>query len=66
MKYKEIDMNLVHQLIFDRTDITDYRIAKETGLTKQGIGKYRLGETDLQRMTVKNAMALTEYAKKVL
>lgn len=63
MKYDVVDMNLVHWLIFDRKDISDYRIAQETGITKQGIGKYRLGETDLKRMTIKNAMALTKYAK---
>lgn len=65
MKYDDVDMNLVHWLIFDRKDISDYRIALETGLTKQGIGKYRLGETDLKRMTIKNAMALTKYANKL-
>lgn len=43
------------------TDITDYKIAKETGITKMTVGNMRKGVTDLMKMELRNAIKLTEF-----
>lgn len=44
------------------SDITDYRISKDTGITLSVIQNYRNGKYVLENMTLKIAKKLYEYA----
>lgn len=46
-----------------KSDITAYRIAKETGINPATIQTLRLGGTKLDNTSFKNAEKLAEYAK---
>lgn len=45
-----------------KSDITDYRISKDTGITLSVIQNYRNGKYVLENMTLKIAKKLYEYA----
>ena len=45
------------------SDITDYRISKDTGITLSVIQNYRNGKYALENMTLKIAKKLYEYTK---
>lgn len=47
------------------TDITDYRISKDTGITLSVIQNYRNGKYALENMTLKIAKKLYEYKEKI-
>lgn len=44
------------------SDITDYKISKDTGITLSVIQNYRNGKYVLENMTLKIAKKLYEYA----
>ena len=61
---------IVDKLIKDieelfETDITDYRISKDTGITLSVIQNYRNGKYALENMTLKIAKKLYEYKEKI-
>ena len=45
-----------------KSDITDYRISKDTGITLSVIQNYRNGKYVLENMTLKIAKKLYDYA----
>lgn len=47
------------------TDITDYRISKDTGITLSVIQNYRNGKYALENMTLKIAKKLYEYKERL-
>lgn len=47
------------------TDITDYRISKDTGITLSVIQNYRNGKYALENMTLKIAKKIYEYKEKI-
>lgn len=47
------------------SDITDYRISKDTGITLSVIQNYRNGKYALENMTLKIAKKLYEYKEKI-
>ena len=47
------------------SDITDYRISKDTGITLSVIQNYRSGKYALENMTLKIAKKLYEYKEKI-
>lgn len=47
------------------TDITDYRISKDTGITLSVIQNYRNGKYALENMTLKIAKKLCEYKERL-
>lgn len=47
------------------TDITDYRISKDTGITLSVIQNYRSGKYALENMTLKIAKKLYEYKERL-
>lgn len=59
--FGQVDLRLVRKLL--SSDATNYSIAKETGLTRAGVGNMRKSEFFLGNMTLKNAIKLTECAK---
>lgn len=48
-----------------KSDITDYRISKDTGITLSVIQNYRNGKYALENMTLKIAKKLYEYKEKI-
>lgn len=47
------------------SDVTDYRISKDTGVTLSVIQNYRSGKYALENMTLKIAKKLYEYKEKI-
>lgn len=47
------------------SDVTDYRISKDTGITLSVIQNYRSGKYVLENMTLKIAKKLYEYKEKI-
>lgn len=47
--------------LFD-SDITDYQIEKDTGITRASVGKFKTGKSDIMKMPLKTAIILTNYA----
>ena len=47
------------------SDLTDYRISKDTGITLSVIQNYRNGKYALENMTLKIAKKLYEYKEKI-
>jgi DNA-binding protein len=45
------------------SNLTDYRIAKDTGIALSMIQNYRNGSRKVENMTLKTAKKLFEYAK---
>ena len=60
-EHGKVDMRKIAALL--ASEITDYQIAKDTGTTKAGIGKFRNGKSDPFKMPVYNAIKLTKYAE---
>lgn len=56
-----IDMKKVQWLLED-SDVTGYKISKQSGVSQTLIGNYRSDDYDLDNMTVKTARQLTEAA----
>ena len=48
-----------------KSDVTDYRISKDTGITLSVIQNYRNGKYALENMTLKVAKKLYEYKEKL-
>ena len=47
------------------SDVTDYRISKDTGITLSVVQNYRNGKYALENMTLKIAKKLYEYKEKI-
>lgn len=45
------------------SNITSYRIKKETGIAQQVIDRYRKKESKIENMTLKNAKKLINFKK---
>ena len=52
------------QWLLHESHITVYRIAKETGINNVTLYKYIQGKSEIENMTLNNAMKLYEFAKK--
>ncbi len=50
----------VEQLLL-KSDISSYRISKETGISEATLNKYRRGDSSLENMTFGNAIKLQKY-----
>ena len=48
-----------------KSDLTDYRISKDTGLTLSAIQNYRSGKYELENMSFKVAKKLIRYAEEL-
>lgn len=48
-----------------KSDVTTYRISKETGISISSIDRYRDNTSSLENMTLKIAGKLCDYAEKV-
>lgn len=55
-----VDMKKINALL--NSDITDYRIEQETGVSRMAIGNFRKGVSDIAKMPVYNGVKLTKYA----
>lgn len=55
---------LIRKLLFE-SDITRYRISKETGIPQNTLSDLVNGKTDIKKMRLDNAAKLTEYAIKI-
>ena len=53
------------KLLMEREDLTNYKIAKETGLSQETIWRIRKGETKIERMNFENVAKLTAYYDKL-
>ena len=56
---KKIDLSKIEKLL--SSDISAYAIAKETGLTRAVVNRYRTGDTALENMTIKTALKLQKF-----
>lgn len=63
--YKGITIDKIIREIEDlfNSNLTDYRIAKDTGIALSMIQNYRIGSRKVENMTLKTAKKLFEYAK---
>lgn len=63
--YKGITIDKIIKEIEDlfNSNLTDYRIAKDTGIALSMIQNYRNGSRKVENMTLKTAKKLFEYAK---
>ena len=60
---KEIaDLNLIKWLLENQTG---YQISKELGIRETTVSSWRRGVTPLTKMSLENAIKLTEYAEKI-
>ena len=57
------DLDKVKELL--ATDITSYRIAKDTGMDQVTIWNIREGNTKIERMNFENVAKLTAYYDKI-
>ena len=48
------------------SDLTDYRISKDTGITLSAIQNYRSGKYELENMTLKIAKKLIKYRDELI
>ncbi|MGX7091164.1 helix-turn-helix domain-containing protein [Hutsoniella sourekii] len=55
-------IKMIEKLIFD-SDITTYRIAKETGIATQVLDRYKNGGSKIENMSLKNASKLVDFYK---
>ena len=61
MKNNQIaDIQKIHQLLFDRTDIPSVEVVKHTGISLSSISKLRRGERSIDRVNVEHAIRLTQ------
>ena len=53
------------QILWLLENATQYRIAKETGISQGSISQLKNGKIKIENLTLKTASALTELAKKM-
>ena len=53
------------QIIWLLEHVTQYRIAKETGMSQGSLSQLKNGKIKIENLTFKTASALTELAKKM-
>ena len=53
------------QIIWLLENVTQYRIAKETGISQGNISQLKHGKIKIENLAFKTASALTELAKKM-
>ena len=53
------------QIIWLLDNATQYRIAKETGISQGSVSRLKNGKIKIDNLTLKTASALTELAKKM-
>ena len=53
------------QIIWLLENVTQYHIAKETGISQGSISQLKNGKIKIENLTFKTASALTELAKKM-
>lgn len=53
------------QIIWLLENATQYRIAKETGMSQGSLSQLKNGKIKIENLTLKTASALTELAKKM-
>lgn len=53
------------QIIWLLDNATQYRIAKETGISQGSVSQLKNGKIKIDNLTLKTASALTELAKKM-
>lgn len=53
------------QILWLLENVTQYRIAKETGMSQGSISRLKNGKIKIENLTLKTASALTELAKKM-
>lgn len=58
-----VDVNSIRELLI--SEISAYKIAKETGLSNTLIGLLRNGKQELDTLTIKNALKLQELYKNI-
>lgn len=56
-----IDTDKIKRLL--ASDLTGYRVSKLTNITQQQYDKYKKGQTNIDKMTLKTAMELTKLSK---
>lgn len=62
MKYA--NKNEVEHLLL-KSDVSNYRISKDTGIGEGTLNKYKRGEADIENMTFGNAIKLQQYYLKL-
>lgn len=55
----QADLDKIKKLL--DSDITDYAISKATGVSATMIGRYKNNEANIENISLKNAIALTNY-----
>lgn len=58
----QADLDKIKKLL--DSDITDYAISKATGVSATMIGRYKNNEANIENISLKNAIALTNYYNK--
>lgn len=58
------DEHEIRKLLFD-SNISRYKISKETGIPQNTLSDLANGKTDIKKMRLDNAAKLTEYAIKL-
>lgn len=53
------------QILWLLENATQYRIAKETGISQGSMSQLKNGKSKVENLTLKTASALTELAKKM-
>ena len=53
------------QIIWLLENVTQYRIAKETGMSQGSLSQLKNGKIKIENLTLKTASTLTELAKKM-
>ena len=59
---KIINVNKIEKLLADE-NVSAYGIEKVTGVSRDTISKIRRGQSDLENLSIKNALRLMEYVK---
>ncbi len=54
----------VEQLLL-KSDVSNYRISKETGISEATLNKYKRGDSNLENMTFGNAIKLQDYYTRI-
>lgn len=58
------DEQLIHWLLHE-SNVTRYRISKDTGITQSTLSRLYNGITNIERMRLGHAITLTMYAKQI-
>lgn len=64
-KADEIMKRSVERLLFEMTDVKNYRISQETGIGQNSLGRYRRGESDIDNIPFGNMAKLYKYFLKI-